>query len=223
MRTIAYIDGYNLYYGCLKNTSYKWLDLFALCQRIANESSNDLELVQVKFFTADVKARLSVHGERSPISQQTYHRALTSKYPQSKLEIIKGYYSLEKASFHPYGKPIRLNETVDVWRPEEKQTDVNIALSMFGDAVSNACDAMLVFSNDTDLVPAVQAVKRHNAAINVGIVFPISEGMRRPQSASLAEQADWTRSTIRNEELAAAQLPELVPTQKKPAIKPDYW
>lgn len=223
MRTIAYIDGYNLYYGCLKSTQYKWLDLFALCQRIANESTYDLELIQVKFFTADVKARLSVHGDKSPIAQQTYHRALTSKYPQSRLDIIKGYYSLEKASFHPYGKPIRLDERVDVWRPEEKQTDVNIALSMFGDAVSGACDAMLVFSNDTDLVPAIEAVKRHNAEINIGVVFPIAEGMKRPQSASLAEKADWTRSTIRNEELAATQLPNLVPTPRKPAIKPDYW
>ena len=26
MRTIAYIDGFNLYYGLLKGTPYKWLD-----------------------------------------------------------------------------------------------------------------------------------------------------------------------------------------------------
>ncbi|HHT9772358.1 TPA: NYN domain-containing protein, partial [Legionella pneumophila] len=29
-RTTIYIDGFNLYYGCLKRTSYKWLDLKAL-------------------------------------------------------------------------------------------------------------------------------------------------------------------------------------------------
>ena len=27
MRTIVYVDGFNLYYGCLKNTPWKWLDL----------------------------------------------------------------------------------------------------------------------------------------------------------------------------------------------------
>lgn len=27
LRTRVYIDGYNLYYGCLKGTPYKWLDL----------------------------------------------------------------------------------------------------------------------------------------------------------------------------------------------------
>ena len=32
VRTNIYIDGFNLYYGCLKNTPHKWLDLRALCQ-----------------------------------------------------------------------------------------------------------------------------------------------------------------------------------------------
>jgi len=27
LKTRIYIDGYNLYYGCLKGTPYKWLDL----------------------------------------------------------------------------------------------------------------------------------------------------------------------------------------------------
>lgn len=26
MKTRVYIDGYNLYYGCLKNSPYKWLE-----------------------------------------------------------------------------------------------------------------------------------------------------------------------------------------------------
>ena len=33
MRTRVYIDGYNLYYGCLKGTAFKWLDLLALFER----------------------------------------------------------------------------------------------------------------------------------------------------------------------------------------------
>lgn len=30
LRTRVYVDGYNFYYGCLKGTCYKWLDLFQL-------------------------------------------------------------------------------------------------------------------------------------------------------------------------------------------------
>jgi hypothetical protein len=36
-------------------------------------------------------------------------------------------------------------------------------------------------------------------------------------------QADWVRATVRNEELAAHQLSDKVPTNKKPIFKPDYW
>ena len=32
MRTSVYIDAFNLYYGAVKDTPYKWLDLQALCR-----------------------------------------------------------------------------------------------------------------------------------------------------------------------------------------------
>ena len=32
-RTRVYIDGYNLYYGCLKGTPHKWLDLLSLFEK----------------------------------------------------------------------------------------------------------------------------------------------------------------------------------------------
>lgn len=35
MKTIIYVDGYNLFYGCLKHSPDKWLDLYRLLfQRI---------------------------------------------------------------------------------------------------------------------------------------------------------------------------------------------
>jgi hypothetical protein len=34
MRTIVYIDGFNLYYGAVKGTPYKWLDLKSVCQKL---------------------------------------------------------------------------------------------------------------------------------------------------------------------------------------------
>ena len=33
LRTRVYIDGYNLYYGCLKDTQYKWLNLHHLFEQ----------------------------------------------------------------------------------------------------------------------------------------------------------------------------------------------
>jgi len=36
LRTRVYIDGYNLYYGCLKNSPHKWLDVRALLAKHAH-------------------------------------------------------------------------------------------------------------------------------------------------------------------------------------------
>src|SRR6266540_753040 len=53
MRTNVYVDAFNLYYGCLKGTPYRWLDLAALCRRLL---PND-EINRIRYFTALVSAR----------------------------------------------------------------------------------------------------------------------------------------------------------------------
>jgi hypothetical protein len=52
MKTICYVDGFNLYYGCLKNTRHKWLDIHTLFSHILKEQDLAIELVELKFFTA---------------------------------------------------------------------------------------------------------------------------------------------------------------------------
>lgn len=32
MKTYVYVDGFNLYYGAVKGTPFKWLDIRQLCQ-----------------------------------------------------------------------------------------------------------------------------------------------------------------------------------------------
>lgn len=32
MRVNVYVDGFNVYYGCIKGTVFKWLDILTLCQ-----------------------------------------------------------------------------------------------------------------------------------------------------------------------------------------------
>ena len=38
MKTIVYVDGFNLYYGAVKGTPYKWLDIARLCQSLLPKS-----------------------------------------------------------------------------------------------------------------------------------------------------------------------------------------
>ena len=55
MKTNAYIDGFNLYYGCLKGTPHRWLDLAAFCQTSFPPQRNQIN--RIRYFTAYVNAR----------------------------------------------------------------------------------------------------------------------------------------------------------------------
>ena len=62
--------GSTLYYGSLKRTPYKWLDLGRLC---AGMLPND-RVIAIKYYTARISARPGNPG--APNDQQIYLRAL---------------------------------------------------------------------------------------------------------------------------------------------------
>ena len=70
MRTHVYVDGYNLYYGCLKRTPHKWLNIHTLCSTLMPR--NDIRAI--RYFTAQVSG--TPHDPDQPTRQQTYFRAL---------------------------------------------------------------------------------------------------------------------------------------------------
>lgn len=70
MRTIVYIDGFNLYYGACRAPGRRWLNLLALAQRLL---PND-EIVEIAYFTANIKRDPEDPGAQD--RQRLYHRAL---------------------------------------------------------------------------------------------------------------------------------------------------
>ncbi|MBC7622340.1 MAG: NYN domain-containing protein [Aeromicrobium sp.] len=114
-----------------------------------------------------------------------------------------------------------------VWQVEEKLTDVNIALNFYRDAVLRSADVQVVCSNDTDMMPAMAMVRVDFPDQRIGLVAPLPDpsitDSDRYVATSLQEHAAWTRRYLRHDELLAAQLPQQVPTRKKPIIKPTYW
>ena len=72
MKTIVYVDGFNLYYRAIKGTAYKWLDILKLCQLLLPKN----QIIKIKYFTALVTARFS--DMHQPNRQQIYLRALRS-------------------------------------------------------------------------------------------------------------------------------------------------
>ena len=67
---IVYVDGFNLYYGALKRTPYKRLDLGRLCTTMLPDD----QIVAIKYYTARISARPG--NPRGPNDQQMYLRAL---------------------------------------------------------------------------------------------------------------------------------------------------
>lgn len=70
IRINVYIDGFNLYYGALKGTSHKWLNVVELSRQLV--PSSDV-IQQVKYFTARVSGAAD---PESPRRQQKYLKAL---------------------------------------------------------------------------------------------------------------------------------------------------
>jgi hypothetical protein len=89
-RIIFYIDGFNLYYGSLRGTDYRWLDLESLCSQYVKR---DAELVAVKYFTAKVEDRPDKTGQRA--EQWEYLRALRTL---ANVEIVYGHFLTRAAT-----------------------------------------------------------------------------------------------------------------------------
>lgn len=234
LRTRIYVDGYNLYYGCLKGTSLKWLDIFKLFEKIVLPSSiapvNGQPAsftfcpLAIKYFTAPILEQ-AASADDSLKCQEIYHAALTKHQP-ARLEIIKGYYSLTQAraklidTSNPKRWP-KYCQPVAIWKLEEKQSDVNLALHAFKDATLGEVDQVVIVTNDTDIAPALEMIRQVTDAV-VGVVIPTTDQQRRPNKA-LVDHAHWVRSHITNDELRSAQLPRVVTFGKKTYSKPDSW
>ncbi|SDS32702.1 NYN domain-containing protein [Pseudomonas asplenii] len=229
MRTACFVDGYNLFYGLLAGSPYKWLDLPKLLAHILRTERPGNELTSVDFFTSGVKPDLATRGRVSKEAQDTYLRALIEKGVQ----VHHGRHQLESGLAPRFvdkkTRPSRFDQ-VPIWKIEEKETDVHIAISMYRLAARQAfltaderVEQIVLVSADTDMTPALRALREDYPELQIGVILPHREDIKRNAPGSLKSHSNWMRHTVTREELAACQLPARVPTRKKPAIKPDYW
>ncbi len=204
LRTCVYIDGFNLYYRCLKGTPHKWLDLYRMAELLL--SSDRHEITKVKFFTA----RIDVRGGDvdAPLRQDIYLRALEAYRPQ--IEIVFGHF-LSHSAMRPYAPPA--TGWANVMLTEEKGTDVNLAVHLLNDAWLDKYDCAVVVSNDSDLAESMRLAKARNKLIGWVVT-----GKQHP-SQVLAKVAHF-RKPLRQNLLAASQLPINIPdtTISKPAV-----
>jgi len=208
MRTNVYIDAFNLYFGSLKGTPYKWINLVEMSRLILSPKN---QVDKVKFFAALVKPR--PNDPTQPMRQQTYLRALRT-LPE--IEIILGHYLSHEVMMPLAGCAPGKQKFVRVIKTEEKGSDVNLATHLLHDAYRNQYDCAVLVSNDSDLQEPLRIVRNEMGKM-VGILNPHPH-----PSQTLMHHAHFYKP-IRPGVLAASQLPTTMTDAHVTFHKPATW
>ena len=206
-----YVDGFNLYYGALKDTEFRWLDIREFCQRLVPRNT----IKRVRYFTAQVSTRVSdPHG---PARQDAYLRALRAvggidihlgRFQQSKVR-------LPLADESNNDRP----QLVQVYKTEEKGSDVNLASYLLLDAFRKESDIAVVVSNDSDLEEPIR-IMIQELNVPVGLVNP-HEAKHR--SHDLIKLSPLFYKNVRPSALRACQLPDSVWDGQSEIRRPATW
>lgn len=242
MRVGVYVDGYNLYYGGRAHfgravAGWRWLDIREMVKPYAGWSGAHIE--RVVYCTARVDASESPSAS---LDQSIYLEALLVAGVVD--EIAEGrYVSWAKESplvVQHAGRPspalfvysgekwaarLPLRATVDkdsgdpivlatVRKREEKGSDVNVAAHLLHDVFTDAVDAAIVISNDSDLELPLRMARR---TVPVGTINPSTNYLAGALRGSPTEGAGrhWWKQ-LGAADFLRSQLPGVVGKYRRP-------
>lgn len=201
-RVAVYIDGFNLYFGMHSKYGrrYLWLDLHRLGLSFLTGGQT---LVKVAYFTASVR-----NDPPAQANQAIYLNALRAT---GGVQIVKGRFESKQRTC------LKCGHSHTVY--EEKETDVSLATALVEDAANDVYDRAIIVSADSDLGPAVRAVKRLRASARVIAAFPPNR-----TSGDLRAQVHGVFA-IGRDKLHDAQLPIVVPEPDSSDVhtRPSRW
>jgi len=204
MKTNIYIDGFNLYFGCVKDTPYKWLDVAKMCRLLLPKD----HIQRIKYFTAKVKPR--PNDPSQPIRQATFWRVLRTV---PNLEIIEGSFLSHEVMMprSPLGSGY-----VKVVKTEGKGSDVNLATHLLLDGFRNDYELAVVVSNDSDLLLPIRVVTEQFGK-PVGLLNP-----QKDASVKLVPHVMFVKN-IRPNVLKNSQFPPILTDGNGKFTKPADW
>ena len=208
MKVSVYIDGFNLYYGAIRDTPYEWLNILTLSQLLFPHD----QIESVKYFTAIVSARPNDPDKSN--RQLVFLRALRTL---PKVEVILGTFLSHTVRMVLAGSPPDRPQLVEVTKTEEKGSDVNIAAHLIHDAHNRKFEKAALISNDSDLAEPVRMVTQE-LHLPVVVVNP----HKHRQSAELTKYAASVKQ-IRAGLLSASLLPPSLVDAHGTITKPPGW
>ncbi len=208
MKTFVYVDAFNLYYGAVKGTPYKWLDLSALCS-VMLHSHHQVECI--KYFTAKVSPK--PYDQTQHLRQEIFIRALET-LPM--MHVYYGHFLCHVVKM-PLANPVTgLRSVVEVIRTDEKGSDVNLATHLLVDGFRNAYECAVLITGDSDQLTPVQVVK-NDLKKPVGVLNP----QKHPCRVLMREATFYKQ--IRTGALTRAQFPATLKDAKGTFTKPATW
>ena len=199
-RVVAYIDGFNLYFG-MREAGFdhcRWLNIQALVQKLLKPHQ---VLLGVNYFTSRVS-----HNPDKQKRQSIYIDAIES----TGVNVVYGNYQDDSTECLRCGHK---------WRTaKEKMTDVNIATAIMVDAFQNHYDMAMLISGDSDLTQPIREVHRLFSQKRVFIAFP-----PKRHNSSMALVARGSEIIGRKKLLDAQFEPEIVSETGFLLKKPKEW
>lgn len=198
MRISFYIDGFNVYH--VIDDYYpkcKWLNLYKMVKSVVPASVN---IVEVSYFSALAQWKPD---------RVKRHKAYIEALKANGVSVILG-------RFKDKERRCRLCKKVYPAH-EEKQTDINIAVKMFEDAMDDLFDRAVLVSGDTDFISLISTLKKRFPHKQVGVMLPIGS-----HASSLKMVADFSIK-MKRKHLEQNQFSETVNTSFGSVSKPEKW
>lgn len=198
-RISFFIDGFNLYHSIKENAKEcKWLDLHSLCKKFILEGES---IQDIFYFTA-----LPTWNADKTNKHKIYIKALRTKF----ITPVYGKFKIVSKCCHLCGKLYPTHE--------EKQSDVNIAMFLFAEAMKDSFDTAIIISGDSDLIPPIRMLQEHFPSKKIGVLIPYSRC-----ATELKNIADFS-SKIKKEHLIKSLFPKEIILEDNSKIKcPDNW
>lgn len=142
MRTAAYFDGFNLYHAIdqLGDPLLKWADLRAIAASYLREGDT---LERVAFYTA--------YNTWDP-GKRARHLGYVKALQSTGVEVVLSQFAKIQKNCVKHARTCMFRE--------EKRTDVAIATDMLSDCYERGIQRTLLFTADSDQIPAVEHIKR---------------------------------------------------------------
>jgi uncharacterized LabA/DUF88 family protein len=184
-------------------------------------------LAKVYYFTAlyfEDMVGMQNHKEFIKAQHVMGVKTIYGKFQQRKVKFNKAHNQIFSVT---YGKKTDTNTTKIATLPipdrlnfgkyEEKRTDVNMATQIVVDGLANKYDKAIIITGDSDIAPAINAVRKFDKTKEFISVVPIG------RSGTTIKQACQSDSIMTEQHLMNSLLPPIVKMGEHSIYQPADW